>query len=46
MLLLLTNCEVHMAKIRTAVLKYGPNEIRTVQKAKDPNIFRMERTVS
>ena len=30
----LTNCEVHTQNIRTAVLKYGPNEIKTVRKAK------------
>ena len=33
-ILLLTNCEVHTANIRTAILKYGPNEMRSVQKTK------------
>ena len=32
--LLLTNCEVHTADIRTIVLTYGPNKMRSVQKAK------------
>ena len=29
-MLLLTNCEVHTGKFRTAALKYGPNEVRSV----------------
>ena len=31
-LLLLTNCEVHTPKYPDAVLTYGPNEMRSVQK--------------
>ena len=33
-MLLLTNCEVHAANIRTAVLTYGLKEMRSVQKTK------------
>ena len=33
-LLLLTSCEVHTANIRTAVLTYGLNEMRSVQKTR------------
>ena len=31
-MLLLTNCEVRMENIWTTVLKYGPNEMRSVRK--------------
>ena len=43
-MLLVTNCEVHTENIWTAVLKYGPNEVRSLQKTKVPNISRMDRT--
>ena len=33
-MLLLTNCEAIQRNIRTAVLTYGPNEMRSVQKTK------------
>ena len=42
--LLLTNCEVHTGNIRTAVLKYGPNEVRFVRKTKVRIFSRMDQT--
>ena len=33
-MLLFTNCEAHTANFQTAVLTYGPNEIRSIQKTK------------
>ena len=43
-MLLLTNCEVHTGNIRTEVLKYGPNEVRSVRKAEVRISSRMDRT--
>ena len=43
-MLLLTNCELHTGKYWTAVLKYGPNEVRSVRKAKVQIFSRMDRT--
>ena len=43
-MLLLTNCEVIRENIRTAVLKYGPNEVRFVRKTKVQIFSRMDRT--
>ena len=43
-MLLLTNCEVHTGNIRTEVLKYGPNELRSVGKAEVRIPSRMDRT--
>ena len=43
-MLLLTNCEVYTENISTAVLKYGPNEVRSVRKAKVQTFSRMDRS--
>ena len=43
-MLLLTNCEVHTGNIRTEVLKYGLNEMRSLRKAEVRIFSRMDRT--
>ena len=43
-MLLLTNCEVHTGKYWIVGLKYGPNEVRSVRKAKVQIFSRMDRT--
>ena len=42
-MLLLTTREVHTGNIRTAVLMYGPNEVRSVRKTKVRIFSRMDR---
>ena len=43
-MLLLTNCEGHTGNIWTVVLKYGPNGVRSVRKAKVQIFSRTDQT--